>query len=222
MRAYLVFSLVVAIPVLASASPLPLPGGGGAAETEAAVKSVLDRQAEGSLYLNTEATKIESELADRKLGDLTVAELMPYRDRLSVAAQKDAFIKEAAAKSFALPGAGQLKMGNAAGGVAFVSLHIGLLVGQAIVPFLALPKDLRRIDYMRDDFKSIARTWASHDFNDFGPAMGVAAAFMVADLSLRVWSSMSAKSEATKRVASGEQEFSPEVGPGFLGFGLRY
>jgi len=221
MRAFLVLSLIVFAAAFASSSPLHASCGGDGSVADAA-EAVLERYPEGSIYLEAETTKIEAELGERKLGELSLAELKPYRDRLSVAAQKDAFIKEVASLSFSSPGAGQLKMGEVGKGIAFTGGHLALLVGGAIAPYFFLPKDVRRISYTRDDISSIAKTWGSHSFGDYLPAMGVAAGFAVADVGLRAWSSLSAKSDAKKRISSGEQEFYPKVGLDFLGFGFRY
>jgi hypothetical protein len=221
MRHFFIFFLAAFASATAFSSPLSLSKGSGEA-AETAVKTALDRFPEGSVYYEAETIKIEAELAQRKLGDLSLGELKPYRDRLSVAAQKDAFVRDAGAKSFALPGAGQLMMGDTGRGIAFAGTHVALLVGQSVLPFFFLPKDLRRIDYSRGDFEGIVKAWGSHSFNDFGPAIGVSAGFMLGDLALKVWSSLSAKSEARKRIANGELDFLPRISPEFLGFDYRY
>jgi hypothetical protein len=173
-------------------------------------------------YLQAESATIGKELSTAKLADMTLAELFPYRDRLSIAAQKDAFVKKMSTLSFEVPGAGQRKMGNKAESIGFLSLHLSLLLGASAGAFLLLPQDLREMDYLNRSYTGIFDAYASHNLNDFLPAIELSAACQLADLGVKVWSSIAAGNEARQRIDQGKQTFEPLVGPGFLGFGIAY
>jgi len=173
-------------------------------------------------YLQAESATIGKELSTAKLADMTLAELLPYRDRLSIAAQKDAFVKKMATLSFEVPGAGQRKMDNKIEGIGFMSLHLALLAGATAGAFLLLPQDLREMDYFNRSYIGIWDAYASHSLNDYLPAIYLSAACQLADLGVKVWSSIAAGKTARQRVDQGKQTFEPLVGPGFLGFGIAY
>jgi hypothetical protein len=174
------------------------------------------------IYVSAELESVETALADRSFGDLTLAELAPYRDRLSVAAQKDAFIKEIKLSSFSTPGFGQFWMGMTGAGVGFLSLHMALLAGSIVGPFFLLPEDLRQINYFETPLKDISDAYASHSYNDFSLAFAVSGAITLVDTVVRFWSASAAGSEARNRVDQGRQTFTPKFGLGYLGFGMSY
>jgi hypothetical protein len=201
---------------------LALPSPDVAGELTPKLKDALLPAGETGPYLQAESAAIGKELATAKLADMTLAELSPYRDRLSVAAQKDAYVKKMATLSFEQPGAGQVKMGDRAEGIGFMSLHLALLFGESVGAILFLPQDLREIDYVHRPYAEILNAYASHNLNDFLPAIEFSAAGLLADLGVKVWSSIAAGNEARQRVDQGKQTFEPLIGPGFLGFGISY
>jgi hypothetical protein len=199
-----------------------LPSSNGTGEIASRLKEILSPGSGAGPYLQAESSAVEKELLTTKPGDLTLSEILPYRDRLSIAAQEDAYVKKMAERSFKVPGSGQIKMGDAVGGAAFASLHIALLLGQTLGAFLLLPQDLRQIDYLHEPIRDIFDAYESHNAQDFFPSVELSVACVLADLALMAWSSGSAEREAKERVDQGRQTFEPRVGPGFLGFGIAY
>jgi hypothetical protein len=173
-------------------------------------------------FLRAETAAVEKELAATVLGELTVSELIPYRDRLNIAAQKDAFTQGMASISFKAPGAAHLKMRDFGSGAAFLGLHIGLVLGQTLGAFLMLPDDIREIDYFHTPYRDILETFGSQNAKDFVPALQVIAVCAVLDLGVRTWASADARKKATEQIKAGNIVFEPKLGLGFLGFGINY
>jgi hypothetical protein len=221
MKAILFFFIILAFPVSVIAQ-LSIPSLDVTGELAPKIMGTMLPTGKPGHYLQTESASIGKELSTAKLANMTLAELVPYRDRLSIATQKDAFIKKMATLSFEVPGAGQKKMGNKIEGIGFLSLHLALLTGASAGAFLLLPQDLREMDYLNRSYSGIWNAYASHNLNDFLPAIYLSAACQLADLGVKVWSSIAAGNEAKQRIDKGKQIFEPLIGPGFLGFGIAY
>ena len=179
---------------------------------------------EAGPYMSAELSLVQSELGAQKIGDLEVATLLSVRDRLSVAAQKDAYVRKTAMQSFLLPGLGQLRTGETAAGIGFMALDLGVIAGTLVGAYYLLPADLRldRIDYFRSNITTINNAWYGHSFTDFLPAFGVLLGGMVIDQTIRHWSAADARRGADRAIDEGRATFTPRVGPGFLGFDVAY
>ena len=175
-------------------------------------------------YVKTEISLIEGELGEKKLGDFNVGDLVVLRDRLSVAEQKDRYVERIASESFFLPGLGQFQVGDTASGVAFLTMDMAAIAGTLLAVYYCLPSDLRfdRIDYFRDPASTIQDAWRGHSFTDFLPAGGALLVGMIVDQTVRHWASAHARREAVQAVDQGRVQFTPIIGVGFMGFGLRY
>src|SRR5208337_4984435 len=172
-----------------------LPSSNGTGEIASRLKEILSPGSGAGPYLQAESSAVEKELLTTKPGDLTLSEILPYRNRLSIAAQEDEYVKKMSALSFKVPGSGQIKMGDTVGGAAFASLHIVLLLGQTVGAFLLLPQDLREIDYLHQPIRGIIDAYESHNAQDFLPSVEITTACILADLALMAWSSTSAGRE---------------------------
>ena len=175
-------------------------------------------------FVQAEIGEIQSELGARKIGDIDVATLLSVRDRLSVATQKDAYVRKTGMESFLLPGLGQLEAGDTASGIGFMAADFGVIAGSLVVAYYLLPSDLRfdRIDYFHSNFSTINDAWNGHSFTDYLPAFGVLMGGMVIDQTIRHWSAANARREAAKAINEGRVTFTPRLGPGFMGFDLAY
>jgi hypothetical protein len=175
-------------------------------------------------FLRTEIGAIQSELGPQKIGDLDVATFLSVRDRLSVAAQKDAFVVKTGVKSFLLPGLGQLELGNTGEGIGFLAADLVVIAGSLVGAYYLLPSDLRfdRIDYFSSNFSTINSAWTSHSFTDYLPAFGALMGGMVVDQTIRHWSAARARREAATAIDEGRVTFTPRVGIGFMGFDVAY
>jgi hypothetical protein len=173
-------------------------------------------------YLKAETEAVERELAASVFGELTVAEVLPYRDRLNMAAQKDGFVRDMSMLSFKMPGSGHFRMRDFGSGTMFMCMHISLLLGQTVGAFLLLPEGIREIDYINTPYKDVVDRIASYDAGDFLPALQLILVCAVVDLGVRTWASADAAKEAKNRIDGGKITFEPRLGPGFLGFGISY
>jgi len=175
-------------------------------------------------YVKAEMEAAKAELGDRPFGELTINELTPYWTRLETALRKDAYVRNVAARSLRLPGAGQFKNGDALGGAGFLAMHLGTIAGTAIGGYLLLPADLRfdKLDYFSISKEGLRTAFRSHSFEDYLPAMGVMGAGMLLDSAIRLWSAGSAWKGAKAAVDSGTANLEVRVGPGFAGMGMRF
>jgi len=212
-RLVLVFAAVL-FPALVFAQPMP----------PCARGFPLMVRTEAGPYMSAEINLVQSELGARKIGDVEVATLLSVRDRLSIAAQKDAYVRKTAMQSFLLPGLGQLQTGETAAGIGFMAFDVGVIAGTLIGAYYLLPADLRldRIDYFRDNVTAINNAWTGHSFTDYLPAFGALLGGMVIDQTIRHWSAANARRGASRAVDEGRVTFAPRVGLGFMGFDVAY
>jgi len=182
------------------------------------------RRPDAGPYLHAEIGLIQSELGAQKIGDVEVATLLSVRDRLSIAAQKDAYVQKTSMQSFLLPGLGQLKTGETAAGIGFMAFDLGVIAGSLVGAYYLLPADLRfdRIDYFRNNLTTINNAWCGHSFTDYLPAFGALIGGMVIDQTIRHWSAAGARRGAARAIDEGGVAFTPRVGPGFMGFDMAY
>jgi hypothetical protein len=175
-------------------------------------------------YLSAEAQAIAAELGGKAIGEFSLNELGPYEMRLRLAAQKDAYVERSAMASMRLPGSGQFKNGDTAGGSLFLAAHIATVAGSLVGEYFLLPANLRfdKLDYLNSSLSDIKTAWGGHSLVDYLPSMGIALAGMIVDGGLKVWSASSAYAEAKASVDSDKAKLRPLMGPGFIGMGMRY
>ncbi len=151
-------------------------------------------------------------------------DLASFRDRLSIARQKDQYVERIAMESLFLPGLGQFEVGDAGSGLGFLTLDLGVVAGTLAAVYYLLPSDLRfdRLDYFRDSTSSIQNAWSSHSITDYLPSIGAVVGGMVIDQMVRHWASEDARKAAIKAVDQGAVKFAPRIGIGFMGFALQY
>jgi len=179
---------------------------------------------EAGPYLSAEILQIQSEVGQQKLGEIDAATLFSIRERLSVAGQKDSYVRDMSLHSLALPGLGQFEMGDTGSGFAFLGLDLAAVAGTLVGVYYSLPSDLRfdRIDYFSDSFSTISNAWNGHTFVDYLPAIGVVMGGVIVDQIIRHWAARAANTEATSRIDSGSVKFTPRIGIGFMGFNVAY
>ncbi|HET7839159.1 MAG TPA: hypothetical protein VFL04_05325 [Rectinemataceae bacterium] len=179
---------------------------------------------EDGRYLRAELGSIEAELQGTKLGELSLGSLKPYRDRLALAAAKDAYVAGLARESFIAPGSGQFRLGEGGSGAAWLTAHLAAVTGGALAFYYLLPSDLRfnHLDYLDASLTDITRAWNSHSVSDYLPAAGAALGGMVLDMALRYLSAKSALEGGREAVDAGKVKLEPLVFPGLLGLGLSY
>lgn len=175
-------------------------------------------------YAKAELFSIVEELGTRSFGELSLAGLKPYWDRLGTAIQKDSYIQRATTLSLIFPGAGQFKNGETAAGLGFLGLHTSVVAGILVGTYFMLPADLRfdRMDYLSSPIESIRTAWRSHSIGDYLPAMGIMTLGALVDSGIRIWSSVNARDGAKALVESGNVQFEPVVFPGCFGMKMKF
>jgi hypothetical protein len=175
-------------------------------------------------YLRAEIGRIQTDLAAQKIGDIEVATLLSVRDRLSIASQKDTYVRDIGLQSLLLPGLGMIRVGDTAGGIGFMAADLAVVAGTLVAAYYSLPSDLRfdRIDYFNDSVSTINDAWRSHSFTEYLPAFGVAMAGTILDQTIRHWSAAVSRRQAAQAIDEGRVTFSPRLGIGFMGFSVAY
>ncbi len=179
---------------------------------------------EAGPFLAAEIQQIGTEQGSQKLGDLDMTGLLAMRDRLSVAAQKDDYVRRMGFHSFMLPGLGQLETGHTSAGIGFMAADLVTLAGTFATAYYLLPSDLRfdHLDYFHSDINTINNAWGNHTVTDYLPAFAAMLVGMTVDQTLRHWSAAAARRDAAGAINSGSVKFTPRVGLGVLGFEIAY
>jgi len=182
------------------------------------------RPLEAGPYLAAEIQRVGEEQGAQKIGDMDLHGLLDLRDRLSVASQKDDFVRSTGIHSFLLPGLGQLETGNTGAGIGFMTADLATLAGTLATAYYLLPADLRfdRLDYFRSDISAINTAWQGHTLTDYLPAAAAMLVGMTLDQTLRHWSAAAARRDAVRAIDAGTVTFTPKVGLGVLGFQVAY
>lgn len=175
-------------------------------------------------YAKAELSAIKIEIGDKPFGELSIAQLNPYWERMSVAMSKDLYLEKTARMSFWMPGAGQFRNGDSAEGFGFMTLNLTVVAGTIASFYFLLPSDLRfdKLDYLNKPIKEINDAWNSHSINDYLPSVGAMLLGTIIDFGIRFWSSSSAYSGAKEAIDSGKAKLEPIIGPGYLGMGMRF
>ena len=184
----------------------------------------------GESYLRREIDLILAEDSARKIGGYTVGELEGLADRLSVAGQKDAYVRQARKLSFLAPGLWQLKNGSAVGGTLYMLVDFAVNAGSAIGAYFLLPADLRfdQLNYFTSPFADIRQRWEAHSFTDLLPSFAVMAGRSLLDMGLRFFSSRNAGKLARTNIDGGSLSFEARalllpLGGGLgIGVGVHY
>lgn len=184
--------------------------------------------------LNSEITSILDQNAQTQLGTMTVADLEKLAGEISIAIQKDQYVRDAGRASMILPGTGQLRTGDTTGGALFLAGDVVLFAGTLLGAYFLLPSNvqLSSMSYLGAPLSSIRSTWGSNTLGDYIPSIAVVAGGMAAQMLLRWISSRNAEDGARRAITSGKVTFQPQLvpllgplssdgKPGF-GIGLRW
>ena len=176
-------------------------------------------------YLSREIEAVFEGAGDGTLGDLTAAEITAILSDLSVAVQKDMYVKRSMTASLKMPGMGQFMNGEKGSGALYMTGGIVISVGTLVGAYYLLPDDLKfdRIDYLNDSYGSIRTAWEGKSFVELLPPMGVMAGGMLLKGGLHLFSAANAARLATDRIDSGAVTFEPDLfvmPSGMLGMGM--
>ena len=179
---------------------------------------------EAGPYLRAEILQIESEMGSQKIGEVDMSGLVALRERLSIAAQKDDYVRKMSAHSYFLPGLGQFETGNTGSGFLFLGLDVATLAGTFLGAYYLLPEDLRlnKLDYLGNSFTTISNAWNGHTLPDYLPSMGVLLVGMIVDQTIRHFAASGAGRDAAAAIDRGSVNFTPRIGLGFMGFDVAY
>jgi len=174
--------------------------------------------------LNAAVSSILDPYSATQIGSMTVGDLEKLEGQLSVAIQKEAYVRRAAMASFRLPGVGQLRTGDTLGGALFLTGDLAVVAGTLVGAYFLLPANVQfgSLDYLNAPFSTIETTWKANTLAEYLPSIAVAAGGSVAQMLLRVWSARQAEADARAAVQSGKVTFQPELVPlvGPMGQGM--
>lgn len=148
-----------------------------------------------------------------------VAEVAALENAKSVISQELRYVYGAAISSYFLPGMGQFKVGDTAGGILHLTGQAALVAGTAWGVWALLPEDLKSGTLSHDERHARMEYYLEEDFNTIAPALGVMAGGVVLSTIHSIWAAGDAKKQAIDNVREGSVTFEP-VALG-LGFGLR-
>jgi len=218
MRHAAVVSMFILVAAGAVAAPGPRDGPGQG----------LDRD---SRALNNEIAAILDQSSQAQLGTMTVGDLVRLQGQISIAIQKEEYIRNVRTASFFLPGLGQFRTGDTTNGALFLAGDVAVAAGTLLGAYFLLPSNVQfaSLDYLNTPLSSIRSTWESNTLADYAPSFAAAVGGMAVEMILRWASARNAESDARDAVASGRVTFQPRlvpllgpVGPdGRMGMGLR-
>jgi hypothetical protein len=167
---------------------------------------------------------ILDELGEKKLGDLSGAELEALREKAEKARLETFYVRGAGAASFMMPGMGQFAVEEPLAGTAFLIGHLALVGGSLVGAYFLLPADLRfdSTDYLNAPISSLRTKWTGHSLMEYLPAAGVMAGGALIDFGLRLFSSGDAAQSAQKKISAGSVDLEAQAGQGFMGFRMRF
>lgn len=164
-------------------------------------------------YVEQELEELLAENAATEVGALSGADLKAALERLSIAAQQEAFVARSKAMSFVLPGLGQMVNEDYTRGSLFLLADLAALTGTVLGGYFLLPDNLRfdQLNYFKTNFGDIRTAWEGHSFVDYLPSMAVLAGGGVVMAILGKVASEHAGRLAERSIADGKITFQPRL-----------
>jgi hypothetical protein len=184
--------------------------------------------------INADITAILDQNAATQIGTMTIGDMEKLAGQISIAIQKEEYVRRAGAASFMPPGLGQFRNGDSTNGSLFLAGDIVLFTGTLLGAYYLLPSNVQfaSMDYLNTSLSTIRSTWESNTLSEYGPSIAVAVGGMAAQMLLRWVSAKNAREDARQAVESGKVTFQPEFVPLFgavgpegrmgVGMGLRF
>lgn len=164
-------------------------------------------------YLEQELEELLAENSAAAVGVLTGADLKAALERLSIAAQQEAFVARSKAMSFMLPGLGQMVNEDYTSGSLFLLADIAAFTGTVLGSYFLLPDNLRfdQLNYFKTNFGDIRTAWEGHSFVDYLPSMAVMAGGGAVMAILGKIAGEHAGRLAERNIADGTVTFQPKL-----------
>lgn len=163
-------------------------------------------------YVGQTLHHLLSQAGNKRLSQLSAAELRKALGELSVARQKQAYVRRSATASFFVPGAGQFMDHAPAAGALFLTGHLAVAAGTIVGAYFLLPKDLQfgTTNYLTDSFQTIKTRWMAHNLVDYLPSAAIMAGGMLVDHVLRAFAAKNAAEIARANIKNKKVVFRPE------------
>jgi hypothetical protein len=181
-------------------------------------------------FVQNEIAAIEKDMGSTVVGTLTVKDMENIAGRISIAIQKEDYVRKSAIASMILPGLGQFMNQDIVGGSLFLSADIVILAGTLIGGYFLLPSNVQfnNLDYFNTPLANIKTAWTDNSLISYLPAAGVLVGGMILSEVLRHFSAENAADLAAKNIVDGKVTFEPtfslfgdRAGFGMPGFGMR-
>lgn len=157
-----------------------------------------------------------------KVGDLTVGDLKALAEAQSIERQKARYVHGAEFASFLIPGLGQFKTGDVAGGTLNLAGQIALVGGTLYGAWALLPSDLQNMNLSKEARSSLMRHYWVNEPAKVAASAGVMVGGMALSVVHRFWAAADAGDKAEANIASGKVTFEPELGWGHFGMKARF
>jgi TM2 domain-containing membrane protein YozV len=171
-----------------------------------------------------ELDKALTDAASTPLGNVTVGDVQALMMRVSLAAQKVAYVQRAGIASLMVPGAGQFMTGNPGSGALFATGGLAVFAGTLIGAYYLLPPSVQfdKLDYLGAPISTLKSAWKANSIEAYLPSIGVMAGGMIVRLVLGTFAARDAVQDARKNVAAGKVTFRPSLGmwSGMMGMGM--
>lgn len=173
-------------------------------------------------YVEQSMRNLLNQTRGRRIDTLTGAQIRKALDELSVARQKEAYVRKSELASLFVPGAGQFLNHAPATGALFLGGDLAVAASTLVGAYFLLPSQLQfgQTNYITDSFSSIKTKWMSYGLKDYLPSAAVFAGGMILDHVIRHLAAENAGKLAQQNIKEKKVTFKPEpflVMPGPFG-----
>lgn len=165
-----------------------------------------------SHYITGEVESIIKDMGTTTIGALSVKDAAALAGRLSIAVQKEQYVRRSAFASALMPGLGQFMNSDAAAGSLFLGADIVVCAGTMIGAYFLLPANVQfnRLDYFYTPLSTVKSEWEKNGFLSYLPAIGVMTGGTIIMAILRHVSASHAAELAVKNIDGGKITFTPD------------
>jgi len=169
---------------------------------------------------NVDSKGILLSISEKKIADLTVADLEAIASAKSIERQKRHYVEGAAVGSFLIPGVGQFMTGDKVGGSLRLAGQLALVAGTMYGAWLLLPSEFRGSNLSRGERRDLVQNYKDNGERN---RLYASAAVMTGGFALSVihsvWAATDAKKQATENINAGKVTFKPSLYIGAHGMG---
>ncbi len=163
-------------------------------------------------FVNDEVSALVKDMGAGTIGALTVKDAAALAGRISIAVQKERYVRKSAFASMLMPGLGEFINHDALGGSLFLGTDIIVCAGTVLGAYFLLPANVQfsRLDYFYTPMGTVKTEWEKNGFLSYLPSIGVVTGGAIVMAILRHLSASHAAELAAKNIADGKVTFQPD------------